>query len=123
MLEILILIGLGKRIGSIVRAKGHSAGGYQALLVVLWFVGEIGGGFMGATFAWAVTQRGNDPGISLIYLFALLGAVMGAVIAFAIAKSLSPVVSDEKYGSRQFPPVAPALADDPQRPVDDRFKA
>jgi hypothetical protein len=121
VIEILILIGLGKRIGSIVRAKGHSAGGYQALLVVLWFVGEIGGGFMGATLAAIATEH-DDASLALTYLFALLGAIMGAVIAFTTAKSLSPV-ENEKYGSRQFPSVVPALADEPQRTVDDRFKA
>jgi surfactin synthase thioesterase subunit len=85
-------------------------------------VGEIGGGFMGGTLATIVTQD-DEPSMALIYLFALLGAVMGAVIAFAIAKSLSPVQADEKYGSRQLPTVAPPAADAPRRSPDDRFRA
>ena len=135
MLEIAILIVMCKRIGAIVRAKGHSAVGYQVLLVVLWFVGEIGGGFMGGIVAAILTQQGDLP-MALAYLFALIGAVVGAVIALMVAKNLSSVSPDEDY--RKFSPPPPleqqvpgdyfqasksasSNPGEPKRPPDERF--
>src|SRR5262245_2158140 len=104
MLEIILLITLGKRIGNIVRPKGHKAGLYQFLLVILWFGGEILGAIFG-TIIGAVVLQQNEPTL-LAYLFALLGAAAGAVIAFVIAKNLPPTqaIDDEKARAYFQPP-------------------
>jgi hypothetical protein len=86
MLEILALLVLTKRIGKIVEEKGRKSGGYKILMVGLWFGGEIVGLILGTVIA------GGDPSAKwLPYLIALLGAVIGAGIAYAIANGLSPV--------------------------------
>ena len=75
MIEILVLIALTKRIGNIVKAKGHKPGGYKAMLVGFWFGGEI----LGLIIGFAVVGEGLA-----IYLFAIIGAVIGAFVAFGI---------------------------------------
>ena len=86
MLEIIALMALTKRIGSIVEQKGHKSRWYKVLTVVLWFGGELTGGILGLIVAGA-----DESAQCLIYLFALLGAAVGAVIAYSIANSLSPI--------------------------------
>jgi hypothetical protein len=90
VLEILFLVYLCRKLGAILRAKGRSAGGYQFLLVVLWFGGEI----FGAVVTVAVLRMDGAPA----YLGALLGAAGGATLAFVIANSLGPVVSEGPPG-------------------------
>lgn len=86
MLEILALLVLTKKIGKVVEAKGRKSGGYKALVVGLWFGGEIIGFILGTAMA------ANDPSARLLpYFIALLGAAVGAGIAYAIASNLSPV--------------------------------
>ena len=95
MLEILLLIYLGKRIGTMLRAKGRSAGWMQALLVVCWFGGEVAG---------AVTMIllfGVSDGSA--YLGALIGAACGAAVVFIIANSMAPA---EPPQIRAFPVIA-----------------
>ena len=41
MLEILLLWKLGSTLAEKCKAKGHPAPGYVAILVALWFVGEV----------------------------------------------------------------------------------
>jgi hypothetical protein len=100
MLEIIALIAMGKRIGSIMREKGRKGGWYQLLLVVLW----IGGEFVGAIFGGIIT---NGRGGLAIYLFALIGAAVGAAIAFWIANNASSDTSalqrQMAFGSTQTP--------------------
>jgi hypothetical protein len=86
MLEIILLIFLTRRIGEIVEEKGRKTIWFKVLTVALWIGGEITGAIIGAIVA-AVS------GVSdiLIYVFALLGAAVGAGIAFIIAKSVSPL--------------------------------
>jgi uncharacterized membrane protein YeaQ/YmgE (transglycosylase-associated protein family) len=86
MLEIIILWALTRRIGGIVEEKGRKSGWYKLLTVVLWFGGE----FAGAIFGALVTGV-DESGQCTVYIFALLGAAVGAGIAYAIANSLSPV--------------------------------
>jgi uncharacterized Tic20 family protein len=86
MLEILALWWLTKRIGTIVRQKGHESLAYQIIAVVLWFGGEIAGGIFGLI----VGAFMNDSLGCLIYLFALVGAVGGGGFAYFIATRLSP---------------------------------
>ena len=90
MLEIFVLIFLTRRVGEIVEAKGRRTGWYKFLTVLLWIGCEIAGAFIGAIVV-AVTRSSE----LLIYLFALIGAAVGAGISFIIAKSVSPVTFDQ----------------------------
>jgi len=81
MLEILFLIYLSKKIGKIVEAKGRKPGGYKAMLVAFWFGGEIIGFIIGGAAV------GESIGM---YLIALIGAGIGAAVAFGIANNLAP---------------------------------
>lgn len=86
MIEILILIALTKKIGSICEDKGHSAGKYKLYTVLLWFGGEIGGGILGAII--------GDGEMGMAYILALVGAITGAVLSFVIANNLPDESSD-----------------------------
>jgi len=86
MLEILVLWTLTKKIGNIVEQKGRKSGLYKVLTVVLWFGGEITGAILGVILTGA-----DESAQCLIYIIALLGAAVGAVIAYLIANSVSPV--------------------------------
>lgn len=77
MLEIFLLIFIGKQLSKMAKAKGHS-GAWAALGVLGWFGGEIIGFLMGAAM-------GLDLGA---YLTALVGAAMGAAIGFIVVSSL-----------------------------------
>lgn len=68
--------------------KGRKSGGYKALVVVLWFGGEIAGFILGTAMA------GGDPSARLLpYFVALAGAVVGASIAYTIANNVAPEAS------------------------------
>ena len=97
MLEIIVLIFLTRQVGEIVEEKGRRSGWYKALTVVLWIGGEVIGAIVGLVVA-EVTGSGQF----LMYLCALVGAALGAVLAFVIAKSLSPVVA---YNTPPPPPT------------------
>jgi hypothetical protein len=101
MLEILILWQLCKNIGVKLRAKGRSPGGYQFMLVAMWFGGEIIGGIIGVI----VLEGGLGA-----YLLAILGAVAGVVAAFVIVNSLAPIEVDRPTGGF---PITPLPAIDP----------
>lgn len=142
MLEIIILYMLAKRIGSIVAEKGHPKGRYQVMLVALWFGGEILGVFFGGFIGAFVMESGETIRL-FAYVFALACAIIGAVIAFQIAKQLEPVYGDhvaldlqqadlERWNERSSPnDSAPRIQDDgyterpekTQRPLDDRIQS
>lgn len=84
MLEIFLLIRISKSIGEMMRAKGRSAGGYQALFVLLWIVGEITGFVIGFSM-------GMDGGLG-IYAFGIGGAAAGGITGYLIASSVKPLV-------------------------------
>lgn len=86
MLEILALTALTRRIGNTVETKGHNSFNYKALAVALWLGGEIVGAILGA-----MMTSGNESARCFIYIMALIGAAVGAVIANTIAENL-PVV-------------------------------
>lgn len=89
MLEILALLVLLKRIGKILEQKGRPGGWYKLLTVGLWVGGEFIGAIVGVLFT------GSSESTNLgVYLFALLGAAVGAAIAYAIVSGLSPVEPD-----------------------------
>ena len=106
VLEIILLIWLWRKIGAIVRAKNRAPIGFQLMTIGLWLGGEIvglitgilvlGGGGSGA-------QQGFNAGA---YLFALGGAIAGAVVAFIIANSLSDQAT-RRAGAYGFPVVGP----------------
>jgi len=62
-----------------VEAKGSKPGRYKAMLVAFWFGGEILGLVIG------MSALGEGIGM---YLIALVGAGIGAAVAFAIANNL-----------------------------------
>jgi hypothetical protein len=89
MLEIILIVVLSKKIASIASDKGRVAAGY----VVLFIVGWLGGEFFGAVVG-VILNRGEVSGIA--YVFALLGAAVGAGSVFTLV-TLLPPVEDEEY--------------------------
>ena len=83
MLEIIVVIFMVRSIGKIVHEKGGKAWGYQLLLIVLWLLGELIGAIIGALVV------GGDN-ILVMWIFALVGALAGAKIAFEMAKNATP---------------------------------
>jgi hypothetical protein len=101
MLEIILLYVMGKKIAAIAAGKGRGGTGYVFLLLGLWFGGEIGGGIFGFMVALAA-DPGREPNLGVVYLCAIMGAAVGAVTAFVIVNSLSPVRPhhDDMYDDR-----------------------
>ena len=93
MLEIIVLIKLCQKIGENARAKGRSAGGYQFMLVAMWFGFEFGVALFGGIIMALLTGGDvEDDGIFCgIYLLAICGAALGAVLAFQIVARLPEV--------------------------------
>jgi len=90
MIEILLLVALTRKIGRICEEKGRRTGGFKALTVMLWIGGEIFGAVV------AVSAGIEELGV---YLFALIGAAVGAGIAVLIAKNLAPLHADNFQSS------------------------
>ena len=90
MLEIIFLIWFCKKLAGMARAKNRS-GGWGALGAVMWVGGEVGGFVVGAGHAH------GDTGTA--YLYAILSAVAGAIVAFIIVKSLSEIPLDTNFPS------------------------
>ena len=80
MIEILVLIALTKKIGSIVEAKGRKSGWYKVMAVVFWFGGEVIGALIGASLSSGDTLA--------TYAIAIVGAAIGAGAAYLIANGL-----------------------------------
>ncbi len=86
MLEILALIYLTKKNGAIAEGKGHKPGRYKFLTVLLWVGGEIFGAILGG-----ILSMGSD-GVGLVYVLALVGAVVGAGLSRLIVNNLTNLV-------------------------------
>jgi uncharacterized membrane protein YeaQ/YmgE (transglycosylase-associated protein family) len=84
MLEIIFLIWFCQRLAAKAREKNRS-GGWGALGAILWVGGEISGAVIGV--------KGGAQELGL-YGYALLGAILGAVIAYVIVASLKPIPRD-----------------------------
>ena len=84
MIEIFIIIRLCKYLSSLAREKNRSAA-WGALGAVLWLGCEVGSAVLAA-------MSGRDG--AELYGFALGGAMVGALLSFAIVKSLAPIPSD-----------------------------
>ncbi|HLL24626.1 MAG TPA: hypothetical protein VK427_20985 [Kofleriaceae bacterium] len=78
MLEILFLLWFCKTLAAKAREKNRS-GRWGALGAILWIGGEIGGATIGFDHA-------HDP--TSIYAFMLLGALLGAAIAYVVVVRL-----------------------------------
>src|ERR1700761_2385777 len=89
MLEILFVVSLWKKMGEMMRNKGYNKPfWFQFFVPVFWFGGEVFGAFVVAIVRAIQGQR--DTGFDLfLYLFALLGAGVGAGVIFLIASSFS----------------------------------
>jgi uncharacterized membrane protein YeaQ/YmgE (transglycosylase-associated protein family) len=87
MIEIIILVQFCKKLAAIAREKNRS-GSWGAVGAIGWIGGEITGAVIGAS--------GGAESMNL-YGYALLGAVIGAVIAYVIVKSLSEVPLDPNF--------------------------
>ena len=87
MIEIIILVQFCKKLAAIARDKNRS-GSWGAVGAVGWIGGEITGAVIGAS--------GGAEAMNL-YGFAILGAIIGAVIAYVIVKSLKELPSDPNF--------------------------
>ena len=91
--------------------------GYQLLLWVLWFGGEFGGGFVAGMAS--VASGEYHPNMIAVYLFALIGAVVGAVIAFAVVNGVPSLKTGDDFYfgpdrfDRRFNRVLPDRVPDP----------
>lgn len=65
--------------------KGYPSGRYKLFTVLFWVGGEIAGAFVGALLA-----SGGEGG-GLVYLLALVGAVIGAWLSRRMVNRLPPV--------------------------------
>lgn len=74
MLEILILYKLCKRIGAAARDKGHRSIGYQLLLVLFWFGGEIGAAIACAILLFVLYGEHAEAYVLFAYLAGFSGA-------------------------------------------------
>jgi hypothetical protein len=86
MIEIILLIYLTRSVGEIVKQKNRRPGWYKLMTVLLWLGGELVGGFAGG-----IVVALTDANQAFIYLFALIGAAIGAGAAFLVAKSVPAV--------------------------------
>jgi hypothetical protein len=103
MLEIIVLIVLGKSIARIVRAKGRSPVGYVVTLIGFWFGFELAGGVVGVIVSLIVYPN-EDPALIILLPIAWLGAAFGAGLAFLIASSVSSLHDryDDDYDERSL---------------------
>ena len=81
MIEIIVVFRLASWARNQARAKGHAGGKYAALMVALWFLGEITGLVIGSFVFYDSLMT---------YALALAGAAAGAGIAAAIIRDLTP---------------------------------
>jgi hypothetical protein len=105
-LEIILLIYLSRRIAAIVRYKGYQGAWFVVLLIGLWVGGEFGGAVFGAVVSMTANP-GQQPALLAIYGFALVGAVLGAIVAFQIAKRVpdkTQALSFDEEAHDQEPP-------------------
>jgi len=107
MLEILLIVWMCRKMTAGVKAKGRQPAGYCTLLVLFWFGGEILAGMI-------VMAASNEPIVA--YAAALAGAALGALGAFAIARS-RPSLRDRPTGGFPVIPIAASASDQSQYPT------
>lgn len=84
MIELLILLSVTRNLGAGLRSKNRGAA-WSALFPLFWFLGEVVG-------ASAAVMNGAE-GFGA-YGFALAGAVVGGLFAWAIIRALPPAPDD-----------------------------
>jgi hypothetical protein len=89
VLEILFLIWFCKKLAATARDKNRS-GSWGALGALGWIGGEIGGAVVG------VNAGAQEMGI---YGYAIMGALVGAAVAFGIVASLSKLPDNPDFPS------------------------
>ncbi len=87
MLKILLIIRLSRRISAIAIKKGHRPRPNIIFFIVMWIAGEFIGAMAGAFLA-----KGH---IWTTYVMALLGAVVGAIIAFRVVNNLEDLTGND----------------------------
>jgi hypothetical protein len=87
MLEIIAAIILGRNIKKIVEAKGLKPTRYILIMVALWVGLEFTGALIG-------TLMFGDGG--MVYLFAIIGAIIGAYLSYTIANNAVPARPDSE---------------------------
>lgn len=87
MIEIIILVQFCKKLAAIAREKNRS-GSWGAVGAVGWIGGEVSGAVIGAT--------GGADGMNL-YGYAIAGAIVGAILAYVIVKSLKELPTDPNF--------------------------
>ena len=96
MLELIILARLCTRIGEAARNKGRRAIGYQSLLILFWFGGEVGTAITaGVILALLGDEESEKYVFFTVYIAAILGAALGAWLVFRIVGSLPEPEADE----------------------------
>jgi hypothetical protein len=115
MIEIIVLIWLGRDIGRIAESKGRSKAGYIVMMVVLWFTGEALGAMVGAIFApksliYADFNLGG-------YLCALAGAAVGGVTSYLIVKNLRDLTPGAHRRAHAGDVVGAPVAEAPPIPI------
>jgi hypothetical protein len=89
MLEILFVVYFSGKIANIAKENGYKTGGYRALAVILWFIGEFIGLAIGIVFIGGIGS----------YAIGILGAISGALTSYLIVKGLpekAPVLADSE---------------------------
>ena len=89
VLEILVIMTLARVLGARVKAKGLNKFPYQLLLWVLLIGGELAGAVLGF-LVHSVLESGEPVPRMFVYFCALVGGVIGIVIAFVIAHVAKP---------------------------------
>jgi hypothetical protein len=90
MIELIVIWRLAVGIGREAAQKGLKKIPYQIMAILLWICGELMG------FVWAFALLGNNETSVLTYGLALIGALIGAGVAFLIMKLIpeQPTLSD-----------------------------
>jgi hypothetical protein len=84
MIQIIVIWKLATSIGNIANQKGLKELGYQIMAVILWLCGEFFGAILGET----IFGFGANGSNLLKTIFTLLGAVIGAGMAFLVMRLL-----------------------------------
>src|SRR4051794_31816322 len=99
MLEVLFLIALCRLIGEVANDRKRNRLPRQLLLVALWLAGEFVGAALGAVVLSGAGVR--LPSMVFVYLCAIVVAILGAVLAFTIARNLT-LPGGEGYTERHY---------------------
>jgi hypothetical protein len=95
MIEIIILFKLCGRIGEAARDRGRRAFGYQLMLLLFWFGGEVVAAILAGIVLAAFYGEEFERYLLFGYIAAVAGAALGAWIAFRIVAGLPEPGSDE----------------------------